>query len=254
MRPSHSRFALSICYIVAWTFLLPSTGYVQPHPIECQLLRQAVGAITGPCLASMDTVARVTLHASGSDARICRGTASPKWRGGQQEPVVLDLCRSATFRTGTQWFDVLWVDSTRSALRFSLSFDRPAAPTETDLSILRVARSYVRDSAAWNPGTDDQPAMRDPLQGFNCPQRGPRTLFCALYDASVAVEGEYWHGRPAINAVRAAIFTVLPADAPRLRHPLTDFNSAPTTGLQDVQLVFERAIDSIEAKLCERHP
>ncbi len=149
---------------------------------------------------------------------------------------------------------MLAAEVTAAGIEFEIDEHRAAPRTSVDLRILQLARSYLRDSLTWNHGVDDQPAMRDPALGFDCPRggrpKGIRTLFCALHEASVAVDGEYWHGRPAVNAVRAAIAEAITASgAARPRHPLTDFNSAPTTRLRDVQQVFDRAVERIETQL-----
>lgn len=250
--------------VASLALLSPAVGFgqptAQPRRVECHLARQSDESVAGPCVTSADTVARVTLRrpttvTKDSEVALWRGTATLKWRGGQVEPVALEPRAGGAFRTGTQWFEVLAAEVMPAGLRFALDQERLAPPTDVDLRILRLARSYVRDSSAWSPGVDDQPAMRDPSLGFNCPASsgGARTLFCALHDASVATAGEYWHGRPAVNAVRAAInAAITAAGTPRPRHPLTDFNSAPTTRLGDVQLVFDRAAERIEAQLRDR--
>lgn len=237
--------------------LAQSTRSAVPRRFECRLARLSDGSAAGPCLAAVDTVARITLRAPAPNSKgtmLWRGTASLGWRGGQVEPVAVEPKRGAAFRTGTQWFEVLASNVTPTALEFTIEEERAAAPTRVDLRILQRARGYLRDSVAWNQGADDQPAMRDPALGFNCPTgggpAGARTLFCALHEASVSVDGEYWHGRPAVNAVRSAIAEAITASgAARPRHPLTDFNSQPRTRLRDVQLVFDRAIAIIDAQL-----
>lgn len=82
-----------------------------------------------------------------------------------------------------------------------------------------------------------------PSKGFNCPPASARSMFCALYSASVSAAGAHWHFRPAMNAVREAIAS---ASKRPLQHPLVDFNNEPTRKLIDVQSVLDAALKSIQ--------
>jgi hypothetical protein len=75
-------------------------------------------------------------------------------------------------------------------------------------------------------------------KGGYCPTNSARTLFCALYDASIAEAGEFWFGRPAIDAVRASVLV----EAPGLRHPLMEFNGATQTRHDNVLRMLDVAI------------
>ncbi len=82
-------------------------------------------------------------------------------------------------------------------------------------------------------------------RGF-CPATGPRTLFCALYQASIEQTGEFWWGRPAVNAIRAAV--VADDSSDKLQHPLMEFNGAAETKLADVQRIFDVAIAYVKER------
>lgn len=216
--------------------------------IGCQLHRESDMTYAGSCSRSDSLVAHLRLHQpTPAEVPLWRGTGDLSWRQ-QREPLAVDAHTGGTFRTGTQWFALTGIKAEGTLLEFAFDWAQEAMPTRVDLAILRRARSYVPDSAHWSPA-DDRDAASEPLRGFDCPVTTRRTLFCALYDASVAIAGEYWHGRPAVNAVRQAIAA---AGKGALQHPLTDFNNQPTTTLRDVQSVFDAAIREIEQKVRDR--
>ncbi len=121
------------------------------------------------------------------------------------------------------------------------------APTKDDLEILRRARKYLDDPAHWSHQADPDvvaaakafSANPNLSKGGFCSATGPRTLFCALYQASIEQTGEFWWGRQAVNAVRAAVSA---DDSYNQQHPLMQFNGEADRKLSDVQRVFDVAI------------
>ncbi len=158
----------------------------------------------------------------------------------------MDLRQGGSFRTGTEWYVVVVADSAR--LIFSFNWDMAATPTAVDLAILRRARTYLTDSSRWDPSAPADTAV-DPARGFSCPmaggRRSRRTFFCALYDASIAEAGEYWHGRPAIRNVRE----VIELRGAGLRHPLFQVNSHPQTTLPLLQAILNDASRRVARRL-----
>lgn len=71
-----------------------------------------------------------------------------------------------------------------------------------------------------------------------CENNGIYSLFCALYESSVEIDGAYRHLRPAVNFVRDAIQKKYPK---KYDHVLVDFNSAEETQLSDVLEILETA-------------
>jgi hypothetical protein len=98
------------------------------------------------------------------------------------------------------------------------------------------------DSIANLPMRSEWAAVR----AATCPHAGKRTFFCAIYDASIAEAGEYWHGRPALDAIRSAISE---ATGGRLRHPVFDINSDPTTTLSMLRGIFDEAQRLVSRRL-----
>jgi hypothetical protein len=130
---------------------------------------------------------------------------------------------------------------------YEFSQDSLVKPTEEDMQILQRVRTYFADTTHWSHEEDGEVEkvmarfFNDPSlsRGGYCDAGPRRTLVCALYHASVEVRGEYWWGSPSVNVIRAAIMA---EDTPRLRHPLMQFNGAPTTTAKDVQRLIDVAI------------
>ena len=130
-------------------------------------------------------------------------------------------------------------------LTFVYDPTKRAPATSVDADIIRGAGAYLRDSPRWN-SADDTDMDSAPAKGFNCRPTVARSMFCALYLASVELAGDYAHFRPAMNAVRDAIASA--AKRP-LRHPLVDFNNDPTTSLRDIHAVLDAALKRVQEQV-----
>ncbi|MGH9340098.1 MAG: DUF6197 family protein [Acidobacteriota bacterium] len=112
-------------------------------------------------------------------------------------------------------------------------------PSQIDVQILIRARSILASSRAWNR-KDERICVDD--------ERTARvSLFCALYLASVEVDGSYLHSRAAMRAVRTVI-----TDIARARisfHILVDFNNHPDTSFAEVLQVLDAARTRIESAI-----
>ena len=221
--------------------------------ITCRLTRQSDGMFVGNCLQERDKIFELRLAApAANEANLWRGTARAE--DGAISPVAID--QSGVIRHWRYWVELTGIQIKPDLFQFSFDRTTTITPTKDDLEILRRARSYLDDAAHWNHGSDPDVTAAVPAfagnpdlsrRGF-CPATGPRTLFCALYHASIEQTGEYWWGRPAVNAVRAAV----DAEAPtKLQHPLMQFNGAPETKLADVQRVLDVAMAYLkERQMC----
>lgn len=133
------------------------------------------------------------------------------------------------------------ITSDLSRLEFFYDSEHTAQPTPADTVILSRARAYLIDDEHWlRSEVGDIPGVSCPALG------GRRSLLCALRDAAVATEGEFYWGRQAVTEVRDAILRRAPD---RYRHALTGFNSDSTTALHDVQTVFWEALARIRRSL-----
>lgn len=222
--------------------------------IECRLTRQSDGMFAGKCLqpsgisipgtvAAGETFQLRLAPPGANEANLWRGTVGSDKNG--LSPVAVD--QDGAYRWMRYWAHVTGVQLTADTFQFSFEPASTVAPTKDDLEILRRARKYLDDPAHWShqPDADVYTAAtafaKDPnlsRRGF-CPATAPRTLFCALYHASIEQTGEFWWGRPAVNAVRAAVSA---DDSYNQQHPLMQFNGEADRKLTDVQRVLDVAI------------
>ena len=241
-----STLMLFGCLLVC---LDPASAYSQA---VCRTTKQADAKYVGLCIERNDTVMELSLTAPlANEATLWRGAAKGD---GIISTVAVD--QAGVFRYGRFWAEVKGVKVGTNTFEFSFHSDSTITPTEDDLRILQRVRSHFEDAANWNHAPDPDIAatvkafLTDPKlsRGGYCPAPTQRTLFCAMYEASIAQTGEFWFGRPAVNALRAA---VVGDSGNRLRHPLMQFNGAPETKLTDVQRVLDIAIAYIkERQMC----
>lgn len=231
------------------------------HPlIDCRLSRQNDGMFVGNCHQPKGIFIPGTVgpgevwdlrlaSPAPNEAGLWRGTVGS---GSGASPVGVD--QSGAFRWMRYWAEVSGVQLTADTFQFSFDPASTVAPTKDDLEMLRRARSYLKDSAHWSHQAEPDiyaaatAFAKDPSlskRGF-CPATQTRTLFCALYHASIEQTGEFWWGRPAVNAIRAAITGDDASE--NLRHPLMDFNGASETKLADVQRILDVAIAYVKER------
>ncbi|WP_281990830.1 hypothetical protein [Aquimarina aggregata] len=75
-----------------------------------------------------------------------------------------------------------------------------------------------------------------------CESSDTYSLFCALYESSVIVDGEYRHLRPAVKFVREAIQEKYPK---KYDHVLVDFNNAKEISLKELHDILELAKNNL---------
>ncbi|TRX60593.1 hypothetical protein FNH22_05955 [Fulvivirga sp. M361] len=93
-------------------------------------------------------------------------------------------------------------------------------PSEIEINIIEHAVKLLSSVDAWNKDDDRV-----------CHSNEPYSLFCALYESSIRVDGEYRHLRPAVKFVREAIKEKYPQ---KYEHVLVDFNNAEEITLKEV--------------------
>lgn len=109
--------------------------------------------------------------------------------------------------------------------------------SDTDLEIVRRA-SQILSGPAWN--RHDDRYCEDDAKDKSW------SLFCALYQASVDVTGQYLHFRPAVTETRAAIGDV--TNGRRFNQILLEYNNDSSTTYANVAAVFDRATARLQAR------
>jgi hypothetical protein len=139
-----------------------------------------------------------------------------------------------------------WIEGMKVEPIVIKKFDRQDAerqgnffkPSHVDVSIIEHAMGLLSSEDRWNR-SDDR----------TCGDSQSVSLFCALYKASRAVDGEYRHLRPAMKIVREIIEEEHPD---KYEHVLQDFNNASDTSFEDVLEVLRaakrRLLEVIEEK------
>jgi hypothetical protein len=240
---------LSRIVIAVFIFVVICGNATALAQITCTTARHD-RAYLGSCVEQQDTVfrIRIALH---PPEQLWRGTVTEG--NGFVSPIAVD---DSIFRYGRYWAQITSFQQRPDSLLFSFRSSGSVVPGDDDLAILQAARAYLDRPSRWSrdPDPDVNAAVKQFLdnpslsRGGFCPAREQRTLFCAIYHASLENAGEFWWGRPAVNAVRAA---VIAESAGRLRHPLMQFNGAPETSLADVQRVLDVAAGYLkERRMC----
>lgn len=109
----------------------------------------------------------------------------------------------------------------------------------SDLVIIQRADSLLSDTSRWNRN-DDRNCNDDMA-------KGKYSLFCALYQSSVDLIGEYLHRRTVMQEVRLIV-----ARYYRNRfnnHRLMDFNNNPKTTIEDIRDVLAKSEKNIREQL-----
>lgn len=109
--------------------------------------------------------------------------------------------------------------------------------SDADLAIVGRARQLL-SSPAWN--RHDDRYCEDDARDTSW------SLFCALYQASVDVTGQYLHFRPAVTETRAAIGDV--TNGRRFNQILLEYNNDSSTTYANIAGVFDRATARLEAR------
>jgi hypothetical protein len=225
------RARVSSPVVLGFAFAISLPNSSESQLLHCDVLRTSDRAYAGRCVRQFGdsaTFALLVLQAppSGNMGR-WRGTSARVFGEGRDStkdvvdwtafsPVFVDV------HSADSLFSYCWCRITRATLdteglHFDADGGQEGPMTAQDLEVLRVARNYFTTSSTWN--------RRDSRsRGISYCQPDPpsRTLFCALYDATIAVRGEFYIFTPANGAVRDAIARSSPRN---YQHPLTGFNN-----------------------------
>ncbi len=240
-----------ITSVLLLVLCLPLSSNAQ---ISCSAAASDAHTYHGFCFARADTLARIELSIPSTPDRLWRGKSVTT--NHNTTVVALDTAQRS-YRDFRDWYKLSELSVRGDTLAFAFSPAITIEPSSEDIQILQRARTYLSDASHWSHAPDGDVAkvatqfFQKPelARGGYCGNEAKRTLFCALYQASIDVSGEYWWGRPAINAIRAA---VLSDPRPGFQHPLMQFNGASDTKFEDVKRVIEVAIAFLrERQSCE---
>jgi len=249
IQKTHLALGARACAMLGLTIggalLAASPLKVDAQSVLCRVNRTE-GTYRGTCVRDDTAIGELRLdRPSASAPYVWQGTATwvseiemRRLVGGGATQLTIDVRPAGALQLGRAWLALSRVHVDTAMLQFAFRPDVSAPPNEVDVAILRRARAYLIDRAHWNRvDTTDMNAA--PTKGFTCAPAPRQSMFCALYLASIEVDGGYAHFRPAINAVREAVAT---ASARPYRHPLVDFNNDSTQTLANVQAVLDSAL------------
>lgn len=100
-------------------------------------------------------------------------------------------------------------------------------PSQVEVDIIDQAMNFLSTSESWSK-----------INNRICDSNESYSLFCALYQSSLEVDGAYRHLRPAVRFVREAIKEKYPK---KYDHVLVDFNAAEEIDLKDVHEILKTA-------------
>lgn len=122
-------------------------------------------------------------------------------------------------KTSDGWFamDNLKIYSDR--ITFEMDNDPDPPITTTDLMVINKVIFLLQDEKQWNRNDDRR--CKDDIENKIY------SLFCALYSASVEVEGAYNHRSAIMQRIRKTIVDIYPNK--ELEHRLQSFNNLPET-------------------------
>lgn len=233
---------MSRCGVAAASIALFLAGAASPANAQldrCTLVRQRDGAFAGECRRADE--ARVRLR-----VKVPADSLGSEWPGaavfgaGYPMPVILAIQGSrGALRLEQPWRAVTNVRQVTDTLSFTLNHNAfvEGVGTAEDVRILRRVLAMWPDSSAWarGPGTDCSPGGT------------PRSLWCALRDASMAEIGEFQLFRPAVQEVRWSVFHLWKRSF--IEHPLQDPNAAPETTFAQIRQLVIDALARMEKDL-----
>lgn len=104
-------------------------------------------------------------------------------------------------------------------------------PSEVEVNIIRNTIKLLGSEKNWNKNDTRI-----------CESNDAYSLFCALYESCIAVDGTYRHLRPAVRFVREAIQEKYPK---KYDHVLVDFNNAKEITLKELHEILELAKENL---------
>ena len=147
------------------------------------------------------------------------------------------------FRYSPTYYSGNWIDGTSVQPMVLKKFNGQDAErqghwfkaSETEIKIIQHAQALLKSKDRWNKNDDRI-----------CISTHSYSVFCALHQASVEIDGEYRHLRPAIKAVRESIEEKYPK---KYDHVLVDFNNSNQTSFSDIQEIFDSAQKKLKQQI-----
>ncbi len=103
------------------------------------------------------------------------------------------------------------------------------------LAILQLADEMLEDPTKWHQ-EDERICLDD--------EKNQRwSLYCALYQAAIQIEGRYKHRGVVMRTVRKVIKQATPKQ--RFKHPIRDYNNLKSTTFKDLKLLLQQAIERL---------
>jgi len=100
-------------------------------------------------------------------------------------------------------------------------------PNDIEVKIVEHTMKLIESAERWNKNDNRI-----------CETNNSYSLFCALYQSSISIDGEYRHLRPAVKFVRDAIQDKYPK---KYDHVLVDFNNAEEISIKELHDVLKQA-------------
>ncbi|WP_109098258.1 hypothetical protein [Aquimarina sp. AU58] len=104
-------------------------------------------------------------------------------------------------------------------------------PSEIEVKIIENTIKLLDSKKSWNKNDNRV-----------CESNNTYSLFCALYESSIVIDGEYRHLRPAVKFVRDAIQEKYPK---KYDHVLVDFNNAAEISLKELHEILKLAKENL---------
>lgn len=108
---------------------------------------------------------------------------------------------------------------------------------EYDVKIIRRASKILSTQSLWNNKDNRE-----------CPHKAKVfSLYCALYKASVDINGEFDHRLAALEEIRRTVEEF--SKGKNYEHRLMDYNNDPTTSFGDIKKVLKTTEDRLMARI-----
>ena len=237
-----SRIAATLIFGAMGQFLGTHSAVADTGAGAHCLFRRSTDHFSGTCGKAFDenpvfTVAATSAVRSG----IWRGDLQPKlvWAGTMTEdsrdfPVELEIYEGqrGILRTEHGWFAVSHFTAAPD-LSFDLDASREIKPGRLDQRIVERAAVLLSSPATWNRADNRA-----------CPSgASTRSIYCAVWDATIEVTGAANHRRPALEVVREVVEAR--SAGRHYSHRLMDYNNDPTTRIEDVRSLVREALDEM---------
>ncbi len=118
--------------------------------------------------------------------------------------------------------------------------DKSLPQNQYDVAILEQTLVLLENPDNWSKN-DDRKCL---------PEKVKLSLYCALKQASIEVNGKFNHRAAALQQIRYTIDEVKPNNS--YRHRLRDYNNDPSVTLEEVHFLLQKSIKVLQKKWKER--